>query len=284
MGRYTDAASGAVSVLSDVLDFRERALATEIDASKFSDKSAWADVFRRLGDEANFITRVVRYRTVPMAELEAEQMDRYAGAVASSVSALRDTLDLRQAMFEGYTPPSEKQLTALASDAARIVRAVSTAARVYDTKGLEAASAFGDALGSTVGAFTDTLRFNEGLLYTEAVRPDPTRLRQFAEGAGAILDVTRGLAVRARAIPAEGLAALQTATTAITAQADAMIRMAAVPYRDVPRVAGAFGTSGGALGGDTVNVYIQNPPAGMNVQAVVEQVRTALRQDVALRR
>lgn len=285
MNRYADVASGAIGVLGDALDLRERLLAGTLDSSAFGDQSDYANAIRRLGDEANFIARVVRYRLVPLTDVQAEAIGRYSDAVSSSVSALKDTLDLQASAFVDYTPPSAAQIAGLADDASRIVAAVSRAAATYDTKGLDAAQKFSDALGSTVGAFTDTLKFNEGLLFTEAVRPDSAKLKQFAAGASAILDVTKGLATQAQAIPASGLAALQTATSAITAQAEALIRMAAVPFADLPRISGAFGAAGsGSVGGGGPTINIYNPPANLNVPALIAQIKAGLQQDVAARR
>lgn len=277
MSRYADAAGASIGILRDVAGLRQ-------DAEGAMGLVLQEADIARLADDAQRVTQIVSTRLVPTSEEQADGVGRYANAVGSSVSVLRDTLDLQQSAFAGYVAPTDAQIGQLARDADRVVRAVAAAATTYDTKGLEAAQKFGDAYGSVVSAFSDGLKFNEGLLFGAAVAPDVAKLKEFAAGASAILDVTRGLAVQAQSIPQSGLAALQTATSAITAQADAMIRLAAVPFADLPAISGAFGgTNAGSVGGGTtVNIY--NPPQGMDVNAVVTQVKNALTQQTGMRR
>ena len=279
MGHYADAAGASVGLLRDVAGLRQ-------EAQEAIGLVLSADDVARLADDAQRLTRIVRDRLVATSDDAAVAVGRYADAVGSSVGALRDTLELQQAAFAGYVAPSDAQIGQLASDAARIVRGVETAARLYDTTGLEASLAFGEALGSTVSAFRDTLAFNEGLLFGAAVAPDAATLAQFQGGASDILDTTKALATQAQRIPASGLAALHTATSAMSAQADAMIRLAAVPFADLPRVAGAFGGTNagsvGAGGGVTVNIY--NPPQGVDIQSVITQVKQGITQQIGTRR
>lgn len=278
--RYADAAQASIAVLRDVAALRE-----DVSGSRGLVLDP-ADV-ARLADDAQRLTQTVQGRLIPVTEEQADALDRYASAVGSSVSALRDTLGLTSDLFQGYTSPTDAQIGMVTRDAERIVKAVAAAAATYDTKGLEAARAYGDALGSVVGAYTDTLKFNEALLFSPGLTPDAGRLAQFEAGARAILSTTERLADDARRIPAGGLAALQTATSAITAQAEALIRMAAVPFPDLPRIAGAFGgANAGSVGGGVTFAQgaIVINGAGMNADQIANQVLDKVQNKIGTRR
>jgi hypothetical protein len=88
----------------------------------------------------------------------------------------------------------------------------------------------------------------------------------------------RRLGAQASTIPAGNIAALQGVTAAISAQAEAMIRLAAVPFGNLGGAAAQFGSSGGALGGSPVTVNIYGAP-GQDVNTlaniVIQKLNTA---------
>jgi hypothetical protein len=283
MGTYADSVSHSVGILKDTLDLRS---AVKEIGSPISD----ADI-RRIADDALRITRTMRSMLIPTTEEQATAAGTYADAVGKSVSVVKDTLGLTGQMFADYTSPSDAQIRRVVADANRVTRAIAAAARTYDTKGLEAAKQLGDALGSTFSAFKDELLFFEALNSGDVV-PNPARLAQFERATGQSIAVTKRLGALAATIPPSHIAALQATTAALTAQAEALIRLSAVPWGDLPSAlaglqqAGGVFARGGGGGGNAapivVNIY--NPPANLNVPALIQQVQTGITRAAAARR
>jgi hypothetical protein len=99
------------------------------------------------------------------------------------------------------------------------------------------------------------------------------------------LDVTKRLGAVAATIPAGDIAALQTTTAALAAQSEALIRLAAVPFGDIPGAALNLQKQSNALlgassGGATTIYNTFNLPSGtpqqltdMVIQKLTTQVR-----------
>ena len=144
---------------------------------------------------------------------------------------------------------------------------------------LEGATQFSAAIGSTFSAFKDNLLFNQALASGDFL-PDPTNLAAFEQGFGQAIALAGRLGKQAAAVPAGDVAALQTITAAIAAQAETMIKLAAVPFSDLPRAAGQLGASGGSL---TIYQTIQATP-GMTMQALAAEAVRQLKQQISERR
>jgi len=95
--------------------------------------------------------------------------------------------------------------------------------------------------------------------------------------------VANRLGAQAAAIPPGNIAALQSATTALTSAYDSMIKLGAVPFGNVPQLTAGLNQGMGG-GGQTFNVYINNPPANLNVPALIQQVKQGLSQSLGARR
>jgi hypothetical protein len=155
------------------------------------------------------------------------------------------------------------------------------AAKVYDTKGLEAAKAYGDALQSTFGAYIDGLKFFQAVS-TDDFKLKPGSLKGFEQSVATTLAMTGRLATQAAKTPGAQLDALQANVAAISATAEAMIKLAAVPFGDIGAGAAGFRQQAGTLlnlasglgggGGTTIqNTFVL--PAGSNQQTAQEVLR-----------
>lgn len=272
---YDEAVSGAVSILKNVQDVRK-------DLAEPQPPLDPAALYR-LAVDAQRASNVIASMLIPYSEDQVDQMGRYADAVSSSASVFKSISEVTGKLFTDYTSPTDAQIMLFAKDAERITRAMATAASTFDTKGLEAAKLYNEAVGGTFANIKDGLLAAQALNSGDFVL-DPAKLTQFETTSLAMIASTERLAVAAKAIPAQNLAALGAVTSAISNQAEALIRMAAVPFGDLPGAASGFAASGGAMGsgGPIVNIY--NPPASMDVIAVARQVKTALTNEVYARR
>lgn len=263
----------SIAVLKDTAELR-----TQL-SNAAGDRAFDMELVQGLARRAREITDLVRNSLVPTSEAEVDHVGRWADAVAQSVALVKDTLSLNQSMFADYTPPSDAQLTMVVRDADRVARRMIEAANVYDTKGLEGAQKLSDAVGGTFSALKDNLLFNQALASGDFL-PDPTNLAAFEQGFGQAIALAGRLGKQAAAVPAGDVAALQTITAAIAAQAETMIKLAAVPFSDLPRAAGQLGASGGSL---TIYQTIQAAP-GMTMQALAAEAVRQLKQQISERR
>ena len=270
--RYTEAAGAAVGLIKDAAEIG-KVLAEPQPAIP-------PGAIRKVAQDAAQITRVLLSEIVPLTEEQAEAAKRFNETEGAAVATIKDVLDLPAKMFTDYESPSDAQIAAVVKDADRIARAINTAAATYDTKGLEAAKAFGDAIGATFSAFKDELLFFQALNSGDFM-PDPKNLALFEKGTMLALDVTDRLAARAAQIPAANITALQNVTAAQTALYESMIKLAAVPFGNIGQAAGQLP---GAANGGGVVIHIYNPPANVNVPALIQQVKQGLSRDVQARR
>jgi hypothetical protein len=267
--RYAEAEGAAVGILRDVVGLRK-------DATDLAPPLSVAQI-TRLADDAKRITQIVMARMVPASEEQAAAAQRFADTTGSAVSAISDVLSLPAKMFTDYQSPSDAQINRVVADANRIVQGVNRAAKAYDTKGLEAAQAFGDATGSIIAAFRDQLLFSQAIGSGDFTL-DTAKLAVFEKGMAQTLAVAGRLGAQAVAIPAGNIAALQNTTAALTAAYESMIRLSAVPFGNLPQLAQGFGA---AVGGTNITVNINNPPANLNVPGLIGQVKQAVVQSLA---
>jgi len=278
MERYGQTAGAAVDAVKNVADLRQ-------EAADIGPPLTVAQI-TALADEAKRITQIVVGRMVPLSEDQAKAARQFADTEGAAVAALKSVLDLPAKLFADYQSPSNAQIDRVANDANRIILRVSQAARAYDTKGLEAAKAFGDATSSVIGAFKDELLFAQALASGDFVL-DPKNLAKFETGMGQTLDTARRLGARASAIPSADIAALQSAAEALDTSYSSMIKLAAVPFGNLPQIAAGFGAAvgaGGGGGGTTINVNIYNPPANLNVPGLIDQVKRGVTQSLGAKR
>jgi len=270
LARYTDAAGGAVSLIKDAAEIGKTLAEPQAPIPP--------GAIRKVARDAAEVTRTLVSEIVPLTDAQAEAAKRFADTEGAAVETIKNVLDLPAKMFTDYESPSDAQIAAVVKDADRVARAIDAAARTYDTKGLEAAKAFGEAIGATFGAFKDELLFFQALNSGDFV-PNAKNLATFEKGTLVALDMTDRLAARAAKIPAGNIAALQSVTAAQTALYESMIKFAAIPFGNLPQSGGA--PTGGS-GGIVINIY--NPPANVNVQTLIQQVKQGIGQQAVSRR
>lgn len=250
LGRWRDAVGSGVDVLQSALSLR-KAISEQALGAPPSEDALFA-----LADDGRRALRILDTVILPISEETAQAYSRYNSVVGDSVGALSSALDLSGGMFADYISPSDAQLRLLADDGRRIVRAVADAAKVYGTEGLEATKAYGDALGSTVGAFEKTLQFNAALS-TGDFQLDTDRLATFVAGTETTIAAAARLAARAAQVPAGDLAALNTTATTLANVADAQMKLNAAPL-NVPNFAGFGG------GGSNFNITFEQGAIQVN--------------------
>lgn len=266
--RAADNSRDSISVLSDLIQLRK-------DMSDFGDINPFDVAFvERLAATGKRIVEIAQSQLIPTTEAEADRMQRWADLNGSVVGLIKDTASLNAEMFSDYVPPSDAQLNAIVRDANRIAERFVAAAQTYDTKGLEGAKQFSDAVGGTFSAFKDGLLFFEALNSGDFTLKD-ANLTVFERATEKTMDVAARLGAKARKIPANDLAALGHTTQLLSAQSEALIKLAAVPFGDLPGAARNLERQGGVLAGGApiINVY---PAPGMNV----DQLATLVAQKI----
>ena len=272
LSQYAEAVGASVGIVRDVAALRKDA--TDL-AGPIPEKVVVA-----LADDAKRITQIVMARMVPASEEEAAAAQRFAETEGAAIQALKSVLDMPAKLFADYQSPSNAQIDMVVKDANRIVQRVDQAARLYNTDGLDAAKLFSEAVGGTFTAFKDGLLFFEALNSGD-FRLDPKNLAVFEQGMTQTMATAGRLGQQAVAIPAANITALQNVTAALTASYDSMIKLSAVPFGNIGQLAGAYG---GAGGGQSITININNPPASMNVPATIQQIKQGLAQGLGARR
>lgn len=263
---YEKAVSSSVSILKNVQDLRKDLAEPQSPIDPV--------MLYKMAIDAQRASVVIRSLLIPYSEDEADQMSRYADAVGSSVSVFKDVSELSSKMFTDYQSPTDTQIGMLAKDAERVTRAMASAATTFDTKGLEAAKLYNEAVGGTFANIKDGLLAMQALSSGDFVL-DAGKLAQFEQGSLQMLDVTKRLGAIASTIPAADIAALQAVTAAQTAQFESTIKMAAVPFGDLAGASVGYAQSGGTLG-KTGNTTINNTfvlPPGSNQQIAYEVIK-----------
>lgn len=260
VGLYAAAASDTVSILSDVLDLRKNL--AEGGAGAISDQMIIA-----LADQAMRITELVGARLIPATEEQGEAVSLYADVVGSSVSALKDVAGLTSNLFTDYTSPTDAQIALLATDAQRMARGFFAAASTMDTKTLEAAKLYTDAIGGVFTNVKDGLEVFDRLRFSD-ISVDPKNLALLHDSSVMVLDTVAAIGKQAAMIPAGDIAAMNSATGAIKAYSEAMVTLAAVPFGNLPTTAQSFAGAGLGGGGSVVNNYYNtfNLPPGTTQQ------------------
>lgn len=263
LSRYAAAVGESVSILKHTQEMRE-ALGKPQPPINLA-------YVQQLADEAVRIREMVEQRLVPTTEAQAEALSRYAAAASDSVGILGTVASLTSEMFTDYVSPTDAQIRMLADDANRITQAVAVAAATYSTEGLEGAKLFAESVGGTFSAFKD------GLLFFDALKSgdytlNRAALAQFEDSTRATLEVAGRLGAQAATIPSANLAALSNATGVLSAQAEALIRLAAVPWGDLPQATAGYAQSGGAGMGGVYNTFHNQfvLPAGSTQQQAQE--------------
>ena len=244
----------SIGILSEMVDLRK-------------DLSDWQSVnpidlafVQRLAATAAEVTRLVMSQLVPTTELEVDRLERWAALEGAAVGLISDVTKLNQRMFSDYVPPSDAQLDMVVKDADRIADRMIVAAKKYDTKGLEAAKLYGDALGGFYSTAKDALLFNQAINSGDFDQ-NQANLDKFERSASVAIGVAKRLGAEAATIPSTDLAALQLTTQALASQSEALIKLAAVPFGDLPGAAANLQSQaaqllGGSKGGGAItNIY-----------------------------
>lgn len=270
--RYAEAVGASTSALSDALGLR-KAIADAANAPAPTEA-----MLRQLARDDSRILSFVAGQMIPLSEKQVEQYTNYGDAVGAAAGALQSALGLSGAMFADYVSPSDAQLKLITNDAKRMVSAIATAAKVYDTEGLEAAKLYGEALGGIASAFTETLNFNAALS-TGDFELDVGRLDTFMVGAGATIRAAGQLAQQAAQIPAGNLTALNSTATALNSFGDAMIKLDSLPIGtpNLPSLGGGGGSTNVTFAPGSIVV---NGAAGQNVDQLASLVASKLQQSM----
>ena len=281
--RTADNSRDGIAVLSDLIQLRK-------DMSDYKDVNPFDVAFvERLAAVGKRIVQIVQGQLVPTTQAEVDRMQRWADLNGAVVGLIKDVAGLNAQMFADYVPPSDAQLNAIAKDANRIALRMVAIARTYDTKGLDAAKQFVDAVGGTFSAFKDGLLFFQALNSGDFVL-NPGNLAKFERSTAQTMAVAARLGAMARKIPSQDLAALQLTTQALAGQAEALIKLAAVPFADLPAAARALqlqsntllGGARGAGGGSVVfNIY-QQP--GQDARQLASEALRLFKQEIGKRR
>jgi hypothetical protein len=278
--RYASAVGDSVGILKDMSDLKKELATVQPPLD--------TRYINQLVADAAVVTVIMRQHLIATTEEQAKQVGLYADAVGSTASALKDVASIGGKLFADYTSPSDAQLRLLTTDADRITGAFATAAAAYKKDGLEQAKSYADAVGATFGTVKDGLLAVDALNSGDFVLKSGT-LEKFATASMDILDTTERLGARASQIPAGDMAALQTATSAISGQAEALIRLNAVPFGDLGGAASGLAQSGGAMGGGSTTTImpgaiVVNAQPGMDVRAIGQEVMRQINSQVATRR
>lgn len=251
--RYSDAVGSTVSILKDVADLKK-------DLAASGNAILRDTTIISIANDAARIATIVNQRMVPFGKEQAEGLSTYADAVGSSVSALKDVVSLQKDMFDNYSSPTDAQLALLAIDARRVAAAFMAGGRVMSKDAAEAGKTYAEGVQAAFGAAKD------GLLVIEALKSgdftvSAGSLDQFKTTSLSVLDVMSALGAKASTIPTAAITALQSTTAAISSQADALIKLAAVPFGDIGPAAQAFAQQGGVGGGGTIinNTFVLPP-------------------------
>lgn len=279
IGRYAGMVRASVDGLNATMELR-RGLAEPAPAIREADVE-W------LATEARAVTQIFRRFLVPLTEEQAEEIDRYAGAVGASVGAMTDVLSLTGDLFADYRSPSDAQIQQVAQDARRIADAFRAAAAVMGAEGAEEAQKLADATTAAVTAARESLLTMQAI-NDQTFQLDTTKLGQFADSSRRLYDTIEVLGRRAAAIPAAEVAAVERVAGAIRAQAEALVGLSAVPFDNLSGLAGSF--AGGSGGGSVTNVnlaagaIVVNAAPGMDAQAVAGAVIQQLNSRIGGRR
>jgi hypothetical protein len=279
MSAYASAAGDAAAVLKDVLDLGKTL--REDGVSPISDA-----MITRLADQGARIATITKARLIPASKEQAEAMGVYADLVGSSTSALKDVASLGGTLFTDYVSPSDAQIALLANDARRITKSFFDAGRLLGKDGAEAGKTYAEGVGAAFSAAKEGLLVIDALKSGDFVLPQGA-LKQFQSSSMDILTTMQVLGGRAAKIPTSDISALQTVTSAISGQAEALIKLAAVPFGDLASTAGGVSQSGGALRGvgTTITNYITvNPPVGSSPQAIADMVIRQINTSMGARR
>jgi hypothetical protein len=272
LGRYASAVGDSISILSDVLglgnDLKDGMPAPISDA-----------MIIKLADQGVRIATLTKDRLIPTSEEQAKALSAYADLVGSSVSALSDVASLSGKLFTDYTSPTDAQIALLATDAKRITDGFFRAGELLGKEGAEAGKAYAEGVGAAFSAAKEGLLVIDALKSGDFVLPQGA-LRQFESSSLDILSTMQALGARAAQIPAADIAALQNVTSAISGQAEAMIRLAAVPFGDLGGVAGGFSGTGGA----TTTIYNTWQISGSDPNAVATIVMQRMNQQMKAHR
>lgn len=269
MGRYASTVGDTVGIISDVLglgkDLKDAVASPITDA-----------MIIRLADQAGRVSTLVQARLIPTSEEQAKALSDYSDLVGSSASVLSDVANLSGELFTDYVSPTDAQINLLATDAQRVTAGVMAAAANYSKEGVEAGKAYAESVGATFSAFKDGLLFFDALKSGD-YKLDMGSLAKFEESTASTLETARRLGAIASTIPAADMSALQTTTAALSAQAEALIRLAAVPFGDIGGAAANLSRQGGALlggsGGSTTITNYFNLPQGSTQQTAQEVIR-----------
>jgi hypothetical protein len=189
--------------------------------------------------------------------------------------------ELTSKLFTDYQSPTDEQIGLITNDARRISKAFFDAGVLLGKDGAEAGKTYAEGVGAVFAAAKDGLLVIDALKSGDFVLPDGA-LKQFEGSSLSIIDTMERLSGRASQIPAENIAALQTVTAAISGQAEALIKLAAVPFGNLSTTSG--GCAGAAMGGGAAPIINIYPQPGQDPNAIANLVVQKIKSDYQARR
>lgn len=189
----------------------------------------------------------------------------YAKAVKENVDVLSDVLRLRMALNDPatWTPIPVDMITSVADDADQVGRAFAQIASTYDTKVLEGAKLYTDALQGTYQVIKDGVETFDALRVAELLPTD--KLAAFEASSRAVIDTVGRLGAQAATIGD------------VTALSQVAGAMALLPTLGM----GGGTTNTTSMGGVNINIYAQ---PGQDVNMIADAVMRRLGQSVGSRR
>jgi hypothetical protein len=282
-----DALSGYASVVSDTVGILSDVLSLGKDLKEGGAPSIPDAMIIRLADQAARIVTLVEDRLLPASQDQVDALSAYADLVSSSTSIMSDVAGLGGDLFTDYVSPTDAQIAMLADDARRITKGFFDAGRIMGKDGAEAGKAYAEGVGAAFSAAKDGLLVIEALKSGDFVLPE-VALAQFKTSSMDVLTTMEALGARAAQIPASDIAALAGVTASISGQAEAMIKLTAVPWGDLGNAVQGLSSSGGAMSGMGGGMNITNYntfqlPSGTPQQIATEALRL-LNQQMGSRR
>jgi len=165
-------------------------------------------------------------------------------------------------------PLNDAVLESAARDADKVARTFADIATTYDTKVLDAAKLYSDALGGSFSVIKDGLEVFDLLRGSEAL--DMASLSRFQQDASAAISMVGALGAQAATIPEASVSALGNIASTL----------AVLPSLGMLGGGGGGGSTTN-MGGVNVNIY---PAAGMDARQIAQQVTQAIGQSWGSRR
>lgn len=274
VSRYAAAVGASTQALAAVLDLRR-------GVAEMAGPGVTDAALSTLAADAKRALQVMRNTLIPLTEDQGEEVERYTSAVQASIGAIQAVLGLSGNLFADYVSPSDADIRQVALDARRIAQTFAQAAATMETRGIEGAQKLAESITSAVTATRESLLTMQAI-NDQSFNLDLSKLQEFEDSSMRLYATLERMGARAVRIPAANLAAITNAATALTAQSNALIAAAAVPYANLA----SLGVGGAGSSTTTTNLTIApgaiviHAAPGVDAGAIANQVMQRIDQRV----